>query len=135
VSECHDLEVEAWRGLGPEEYAVMITAADEGSLIDVMDSWRARQRWAETGSTRTPSDLDDTAKVRLVARFGDVVLELVQRGWLEVREPHDAPEPLQGVELRKVLSDPASWVFSYDYDHRMAWPTCTDAWDRLVEAQ
>jgi len=33
----------------------MITAVDEAALIDVMDEWRARQRWAEIGSTTTPS--------------------------------------------------------------------------------
>ncbi len=110
----------------------MITAVDEGRLIDVMDSWRARQRWAETGSTATPSDLTDSAKRNLVERFRDVVLGLIDRGWLEIREPEDAPEPLKGARLQEALSDPASWIFSYDYDHRMVWPTTTDAWDRLV---
>jgi hypothetical protein len=113
----------------------MITAADDGRLIDVMDSWRARQRWAETGNTRTPSDLDDTAKKHLVARFRDVVLGLVDRGWLELQEPEDATEPLKAAALHDALSDPASRVFSYDYDHRMIWPTTSEAWGRLVEDQ
>lgn len=39
---------------------------------------------------------------------------LVERGWLEVREHEGAAEPLMGAELRDLLSDPASWVFSYD---------------------
>ena len=126
--------MEVWGELSPEEYAVMITASDEGRLIDVMDSWRARQRHAETGSTLTPSDLDDSAKSRLVERFRDVVLRLVGRGWLEVREPEVAAEPLKDVALHEALSDPTSWIFSYDYDHRMVWPTTTDAWDRLIGA-
>jgi hypothetical protein len=113
----------------------MITAADEGCLIHVMDSWRARQRWAETRSTRTPSDLDDTAKKGLAARFRDVVIGLVDRGWLELREPEEAAGPLEGAELHDALSDSASWVFSYEYDHRMVWLMTTDAWGRLIEEQ
>jgi hypothetical protein len=55
----------------------MITAADDGRLIDVMDSWRARQRWAETGNTRTHSDLDDTAKT--VCQLGSLLVKRLSR--------------------------------------------------------
>lgn len=110
----------------------MITAVEEANTIHVMDEWRARQRWAETRSNLTPSDLDVTAKGALVERFRDVVLRLVDRGWLELREPEDAAESLEGLHLHEVLSDPASWIFSYDYDHRMVWLTTTATWDRLA---
>jgi hypothetical protein len=62
-----------------EQRAVMINAVEEAFLVCVMDKWRARQRWAETGSTQTPSNLDDEAKRQLIPRFTDIVLNLVDR--------------------------------------------------------
>ncbi|MDQ7911312.1 hypothetical protein RB614_43170 [Phytohabitans sp. ZYX-F-186] len=47
-----------------EQLAVIIVAVEEATVADVMDEYRARQRWAETGSTLTPSDLDTTRNVR-----------------------------------------------------------------------
>jgi hypothetical protein len=122
--------VPAWAELSQEQYAVMITAAEEACLIHVMDAWRARQRWAETGSTLTPSDLDEVTKGTLIPRFSAVVLDLIDRGWVELREPEDAAESLQGAELHATVADPASWIRDdVDYNHRMVWLGTTDVWD------
>src|SRR5690349_17242717 len=99
----------AWDELTPEQYAVMLTAHEEAFVIHVMDGWRARVRWAETGTTRTPSDLDDEAKRRLIPRFTEVITDLVARGWLEVID-HEHPEhPMSNGELEIALADPACW--------------------------
>lgn len=113
----------------------MLAAVDEGYLIHVMNAWRAPQVWAETGSTRNGSDLDDDARRGLVEKFAHVVAGLVERGWLELREPEDAPEPLTGDALHEALSDPASWIYSYDLDHRMVSLMTSGTWDRLIATE
>jgi hypothetical protein len=68
----------------------------------------------------------------LIPRFGAAVLHLIDSGWVELREPEEALEPLKGAELHEMLSDPASWIRNDDYDHRMVWLRTTDLWDSLV---
>jgi hypothetical protein len=119
-----------WDELNPEQSAVMIEAVEEAQLIHVMDAWRAPQRWAETGSTLTPSDLDDDAKWQLIPRFVDIVLGLVDRGWIEIREPGHSPDPLTGSDLRNALADPASWLLNLDGEHRVLELITTDRWNQ-----
>lgn len=99
-----------------EQSAVMIIATEEAYLVNVMDEWRARQRWAESGRTLTPSDLTDDEKRQLIPSFAEVVLDLVNRGWLSVEE---SAQPLAGNELHAALHDPDSWISGVDTDHRM----------------
>ncbi|MEV6965782.1 hypothetical protein AB0M47_11770 [Hamadaea sp. NPDC051192] len=120
-----------WGTLTAEQRAVMITAAEEASLVNVMDEWRARQRWAETGSTRTPSDLTDADKDRLIERFAAVVLDLVNIGWIAVEE-HSTP--LTDAELSAALDDSKSWISALDGEHRMVMLITTDAWDEASRA-
>jgi hypothetical protein len=64
----------AWPALTEEQYAVIITAYDEAATVHIMDAFPARQRWAETGSTRTGSDLDVDAKRGMIPHFARVSL-------------------------------------------------------------
>ena len=125
----------AWSQLTPEQQAVMVNAVEESFLIYVLDEWRARTVWAETGSTLTPSDLDDAAKRQLISRFALVVAGLITRGWIELSELRDGasePVPLSGPALRAVLDDPDSWVRRSDLRHRLIELITTDRWDQHV---
>src|SRR4051812_40475917 len=59
----------AWPELTPEQYAVIVTACDQAFMSDVMDEFRARQQWAETGRTDVASDLDNAAKQAMTPHF------------------------------------------------------------------
>jgi hypothetical protein len=125
-----------WDELTLEQQAVMVNAVEEAFLVSVMDSWRARQRWAETGSTQTPSDLDDEAKRQLIPRFTDVVIDLIDRDWLRITEPQRSPQPLTGSDLRDALADTASWIADYDdYTHRILELGTTDRWDHDIQSR
>jgi len=127
--------VTAWSQLTLDQQAVMVNAVEEGFLIDVLDEWRARILWAETGSTLTGSDLDDSAKRQLIPRFARVVAELVGCRWIELNQLRDgAPELvlLSGPVLQAVLDDPDSWVRRSDLRHRLIGLVTTDRWDQLV---
>ncbi len=119
----------AWDDLGPEQIAIMITAFEEAYLINVMDEWRARQRWAETQSTHVPSDLTDLDKEQLIGHFASVVSDLVIRGWLDIEE-HSLP--LTDSALHAALNDPDSWISTPDSEHRMVMLMTTTAWDEVV---
>jgi hypothetical protein len=123
-----------WDELSLEQTVVMINAFEESFLVCVMDEWRARQRWAETGSTQTPSDLDDEAKRQLIPRFTDIILNLVDRDWLQISEPVHGADPLTGGDLRDALADPASWISDLEGNHRMLELMTTDHWDQDIEA-
>jgi hypothetical protein len=58
--------VTAWSQLTTEQQAVIVNAVEEGFLTCVLDEWRARVLWAESGSTLTPPDLGDAAKLQLI---------------------------------------------------------------------
>jgi hypothetical protein len=132
---CETGQVSAWSQLTSEQQAVMVNAVEESFLIYVLDEWRARTLWAETGSTLTPSDLDDDAKRRLVPRFALVVADLVTRGWVQLSELRDGtsgPVPLSGPGLRAVLDDFDSWVQRPDLRHRLIELAATGRWDQHV---
>jgi hypothetical protein len=129
--------VNPWSTLTPEEYAVMITAQEEGQLIHVLDAWRARTRWAETGTTSTPSDLTDDMKRELFPIFEPIVADLVDRGLLMVKEymeDQDRFEVHAGERLRVALRDPACWIWRMDMCFRFLKLTTTDAWERSTRA-
>jgi hypothetical protein len=115
----------AWDRLTPEQAAVMIAASEEVFLVNIMDEWRARQRWAETGSMHTPSDLSGLDKERLIGRFSSVVLDLAGRGWLNIEE-HALP--LVGGAPHDALTDRGRWISTLDGVHRLIMLIATDAW-------
>ena len=114
---------ETWSGDAwpSDAYAVLYRAFHEGSLLEVMDGWRAPQVWRETGSSAKGSDLTDEEKRELVPRFAEVVWSLVQDGWLDVAEHVEGTRtwvPLAGAVLRAALADPKSWIWRIDEDMR-----------------
>jgi hypothetical protein len=107
----------------------MINAEEEAYLANVMDEWRARTRWAETGSTWTPSDLTDLQKRELAGRFMDAVTDLVFRGWLTL---HESESPLTDRELADALEDTSTWISTISGDHRMVELRTTSAWGHAL---
>jgi hypothetical protein len=113
----------------------MINAIERTPLVHVLDEWRARARWAESGSTRATSDLDDTAKRALIPRFIPIVKDLVSRGWLEVSErpiDRDGARVLAGEALDAALVDPSGWIWCSDDSLRLLGLATTDRWSRHV---
>jgi hypothetical protein len=127
-----------WDLLTPMQYALLLRAHDEGFLFQVMSDWRARQRWFETGSTMTPSDLTDDDKRELIPQFAEIVSDAVDRRLIELHEYEDEAkgEPagsLGGVDLQAVLADPASWIWRADLDFRLIHIDTTDLWDNAKD--
>lgn len=58
---------------------MIVTAYDEAAMAHIMDEFRARQRWAETGTTETPSDLDVDAKRAMIPHFAQVLADICPR--------------------------------------------------------
>jgi len=122
-----------WPALTDEQYAIMIAAAEEASVSNILDGFRARQRWAETGSKLTPSDLDADAKRALVPRFAQVLGEMVTDGWVDLYRGFAVPGSvkLAGDDLTAVINDPRSWLKEID-DAQLVGMTTGDEWDRIT---
>jgi hypothetical protein len=125
--------------LSLEQYAVMIVAEEEGYLYNVLDEYGMRLRWAKSADTRLPSDLDDDDKLALVPRFGEVLDDLVGRGWIEVYEP--SAVGVNGYALvlehrrREILSDPSNWIRRDGEDVAMIQLVTTDAWQAMARPE
>jgi hypothetical protein len=128
--------VDLWDELTLEQYAVMISAYEEAYLNNVMDGYGARLQRAKTGDPGRSSNLDDEAKRRLIPHFAKVVGAMIDRDWIELREPStglwDDAEAMTPTQLDEALHDPASWVKTLDGPDRMVMIMRTDTWDRLV---
>ena len=113
--------------LTDEQFAVIVIAEEEGPVAHVLDEYRARQRWAETGSTLTPSDLDDAAKLALIPRFARVLTEMIARGWIDLwwGLPWPQGSTVPADQSAAVLNDSASWIDRPDGDWRIIGMTTT----------
>jgi hypothetical protein len=65
-----------------------------------------------------------------------VVLDMIERGLIEIREPPDAvwdnAVPLTKAEVDATLADPRTWLWSAEGDNRMVMTMTTDYADRLI---
>jgi hypothetical protein len=131
-------QVTVWDDVTLEQYAVMIGAVEESYLNIVMDEYGMRLRWAKTGDCRLPSNLTDDAKRQLIPHFVTVVADLIDRGWIEIREPFtdrwDDAAPMSPAQQETALHDPAAWIVTVDGTHRMVMLMSTDEWVRLVRS-
>lgn len=131
--------VGTWPALTDEQYAVIATACDEAAMAHILDEFRARQRWAETGSTLTPSDLDIDAKRAMVPHFARILSDMVARGWVDLFQgyPTKGGVPLAADERAGVIDAPTSWIYELDDWEVIGlcigdeWARLTGAWDRL----
>lgn len=134
----HDHGVRMWDELTSEQYTVMINAYEEAYLNNVLDDYAARSRREQTNDPTASSDLDDEARRGLVPRFAQVVADMIDRDWIEIREPvtgrWDDAEPMSPEEIRQTLQDETAWlVDTENYSHRMVMLMTTDHWDRLAD--
>jgi hypothetical protein len=131
------VQVTVWDELTLEQYAVMITAVEEAYLVNVMDEYAMRLQRAKTGDRTRSSNLDDDAKRRLIPRFAAVVADMIDRDWIEMREPWTGnggdAEPMTPAQPHDALHDSASWLGTLDGTHRMVMLMRTDEWDRLTQ--
>jgi hypothetical protein len=127
--------VSAWDQLSPEQYAVMINAVDEAALVDVMDEYRARIRWAEAGSTLVGSDLTDDDKRALMPRFAAIVADMVSRGWIELADGLPTPDSriLNPAEIAEALRDSYTWIRREDEAYRLVGVFVGEAWEELIK--
>ncbi|MEU7821655.1 hypothetical protein [Catellatospora sp. NPDC049133] len=124
-----------WPALTEEQYAVIVTAYEEAAIGHILDEFRARQRWAETGTTTTPSDLDLDAKRALVPHFARVLADMVSRGWVDLFRgyPTKGSVELTAAEVAAVVNEPTSWISELD-DWEVIGLATGDEWDRLTGA-
>lgn len=127
--------VGVWPALTGEQYAVIMTAYDEGAIAHIMDEFRARQRRAETGNARTPSDLDVDANRAMIPHFARVLCDMVARGWVELFRgyPTTGSVKLIAGEVAAVIDEPTSWISELD-DWEIIGLCTGDEWDRLTGA-
>lgn len=64
----------------------MVNAMKEAYLNNVIDEYDMRLRCAK-GGNQQPSHLAEHSKWRLIRHFAAVVADLIDRGWIEIREP------------------------------------------------
>jgi hypothetical protein len=124
--------VSIWDDFTAEERTVMTIAIEEGYLNDVIGAFLGHPE--RGGAIWVFSN--DTAAIRaLIPRFTAVVLDMIERGLIEVREPPDAvwdsAPALTMAEVNAVLADPRTWVWSADGDNRMVMTMTTHDADRL----
>jgi hypothetical protein len=122
-----------WPALTDEQYAIIITAEEEAAVNDILDEFRARQRWAETGSKLTPSDLDIDAKRALIPHFSQVLADMVARDWIDLFRGFATigSVKLTPDEAIAAINDPRSWIGELD-DTQLVGLTTGDEWDRVT---
>ncbi|WP_433049388.1 hypothetical protein [Dactylosporangium sp. CS-033363] len=125
-----------WQKLSPEQYAVMINAYENGYLNGVITDYDARRRRELLGDPQASSNLDDDGMRRLIPRFARVVADMIERGWIEIREPHDgrwdSGEPMSPAKIRQTLKDERTWIIdTQNYEHRMVMLVPGDRWEHV----
>lgn len=114
---------------------MIMTAYEEAAMVHIMDEFRARQRWAETGTTETPSDLDIDAKRAMIPHFAEVLADMVARGWVDLFRgyPTTGSVKLTADEVTAIINEPTSWISELD-DWEIIGLATGDEWDRLTGA-
>lgn len=128
--------VNVWGELAPEQYAVMVNAIEEAYLNGVIYEYNLRvngQRQA--GALVAPPISEDEVR-SLIPRFAAVVADLIAKGWIEIREPHngcwDDAAPMTQVQVAHTLADPDTWIWDSEGGRRMVMLMATDRWDQLL---
>jgi hypothetical protein len=128
--------VSLWDELTLEQYAVLVSAYDEAYLNNVMDEYGMRPQWAKTRDIRGMSNLDDDGTRRLIPHFAAVVLDMIERDWIQIKEQSNGDwddwPAMTDAQLRATLDDPATWITRLDGEHRMIMLLTSDHWDEVV---
>jgi hypothetical protein len=122
-----------WDELSPEGCRVMINALEEAYLNGVIGDFLGH---AEQGGAVWMFSNDPDAIRALIPRFAEVVLDMIERDLIEIREPFDgvwdhAP-PMSGEDIREALADPDTWIWTDGAAKRMVMLMTTDHADVLL---
>jgi hypothetical protein len=125
--------VTLWDELSAEEARVMLNALEEAYLNGVIGDLLGH---AEHGGAVWMFSNDVKAIRGLIPRFVAVVMDMIRRDLIEIREPFDgvwdnAP-PMTEAEIRKALADPDTWIWTEGEAKRMVMLMTTDSADRLL---
>jgi hypothetical protein len=135
----HNAWVGVWDELTPQQWAVMFCAIGEHCLNQVIYEFHARRFWnANGGNTSQPPDPLAEPEVRLlIPEFADIVLDLIGRNWIEIREPWipwDAAPAMTEQEITQTLADPDSWIWDENGGRRMVGLMTTELWKSFAAA-
>jgi hypothetical protein len=85
--------VRVWDELTLEQCAVMTLAMEETYLNGVIYYHSLLVHRMATGDAATAPPMSEAAVRSLIPHFVQVVVNLMERDWLEIREPHDGDPP------------------------------------------
>jgi hypothetical protein len=129
--------VSIWDELTPEQYAVMLNGIEEAYLNGVIYDYNVRVTGQRIGDALVASPISEDSVMSLIPRFTAVVVDLLAKGWIEIREPHNGvwndAAPLTEPEIAAILADPKTWIWDTNGDNRMVMLMTTDRWDQLLD--
>jgi hypothetical protein len=106
--------VSVWDELTPEQYAVMLNAIEEAYLNGVIYEYNLRVTGQRIGDALVASPISEDTVRSLIPRFAEVVADLLAKGWIEIREPHngvwDDAASLTDAEIAATVADPKTWI-------------------------
>ena len=124
-----------WDELTPEQRAVMINAVEETYLNGVVYDYNFQVHRVVTDGAVTAPPISEAVVRSLIPHFAQVVADLIERDWIEIREPDDGvwnnAEPMTAEQIAATLADPDTWIWDEDGGRRMVMLMTTDRWDAL----
>lgn len=128
--------MKAWDELTPEQRAVMLIATEEAYLNGVIYRHNFDTRAPATGTALVAPPIPEATVRSLIPRFAEVVADMIERDWIEIREPHDGVwdngARLTAEQIAAALADPDTWIWKEQDDSRMVMVMTTGRWDALA---
>jgi hypothetical protein len=122
-----------WEQLSPEERCVLLNAVEEAYLNGVIADFLGQAR---RGGAVWLFSNDEAAIRALIPKFARVVAEMIRRGLVEIREPHDAvwdhAPVMTEAQISEALDDPDTWVWVGGEAKRMVMLMTTEHADQLI---
>jgi hypothetical protein len=113
----------------------MINALEEAYLNGVAYDYNFQVHRVVTDGAVTAPPISEAEVRSLIPRFAQVVADLIERDWIEIREPHDGvwnnAAPMTAEQIAATLTDPDTWIWNEDGGRRMVMLMTTDRWDAL----
>ncbi|MFD0598904.1 hypothetical protein ACFQZ4_46870 [Catellatospora coxensis] len=129
--------MDVWQELTAEQYAVMVNATEEAYLSGVIYDHNFHTNAVPTGTGLVAPPISEEMVRFLIPRFADVVADLIERGWIEIREPHDgewnSAGPMTDEEVAAALADPDTWLWHEQRANRLIMLMTTSTWDDMAK--
>ncbi len=128
-----------WDELTPAQYAVMINAIEQAYLNGVIYEYNLRVNGQRIGHALIAPPISDDEVRPLIPRFAEAVVDLLAKGWIEIRERYNGvwneATSLTQTEIAAILADPKAWTWDVNGHNRMIMVMTTDRWDQLFNPQ